>query len=390
LEPFKNLFSPELVRNIADHASRHLEGFDAGAFVAAIVPRLAELELKARAQLIADRLHEVLPAQPQRRSDILRSLLHPDELNHSDKPPDERGLCGWAVMPLTLLVGQHGVGDFDRSIELIREMTKRFSAEFGIRYFLLADQERALATLRGWVGDPNRHVRRLVSEGTRPRLPWAMQLPALIRDPSPVLPLLEQLRDDPDPVVRRSVANHLNDIAKDHPKLVTDLAAEWMRGAGRERRSLLRHACRTLIKRGDADALAIFGRRRARLDAAPLELSHRQVKMGGSIELSIRLRSLAEEAQHLTIDYVLHLLKANGTRSPKVFKGGDIVIAPGEIRVFRRVHRFREVTTRRHYPGLQAVSLRINGEDTPPAEFLLETFASKPEKASPSAPPPLR
>lgn len=372
MEPFKNLFSPDLVRSVALHLGRHLADFDAVAFAEAIVPRLADLELMARAQLIADQIHNVLPTDPEHRADILRAVLHPDRLDRIDKPSDDQGICGWAVLPLTLVVGQHGGADFDRSLELLREMTMRNSSEFGIRYLLLADQERALARMRGWVGDPNRHVRRLISEGTRPRLPWGMRLPALMRDPSPVLPLIEALRDDPEPYVRRSVANHLNDIAKDHPQLVAGLAAEWIQDADRERQTLLRHACRTLIKQGDAAALAVFGRGRPELDLGPLELSARSVNMGGSIELSLRLRSLAAEPQSLTVDYVVHLLKANGLRRLKVFKGSNLVLAPGEARTFRRSHRFREVTTRRHYPGLHAISVRINGQETPPAEFLLQ------------------
>jgi 3-methyladenine DNA glycosylase AlkC len=272
-----------------------------------------------------------------------------------------------------MVVGQHGVGDFDRSMGLLREMTKRFSSEFGIRYFLLADQARALATLEGWLDDPNRHVRRLISEGARPRLPWAMQLPALMRDPAPVLPLLERLRDDPEPYVRRSVANHLNDISKDHPALVGRLAADWMAGAGRERRALLSHACRSLIKRGDPAALAVFGRGRPEIAEAVPELSATEVRMGERLDFVLPLRSLSDAPQELTVDYVLHLRKANGKLAPKVFKGAVLTLGPGEARVFRAGHVFREVTTRRHYPGEQALSLRINGVDTAAVPFRLET-----------------
>ncbi|RWA69606.1 DNA alkylation repair protein [Mesorhizobium sp.] len=371
MEPFKNVFSPDLVRCLAAHLKRCMRGFDAAAFAAAIKPRLAGLGLKARAQLIADQMHDALPADPARRAEILLAMLHPDRLDHADQPSDEDGICGWAIMPLTMLVGQHGIDDFDRSMSLMRELTTRFSAEFGIRYFLLADQPRALAIMAGWIGDPNRHVRRLVSEGTRPRLPWAMQLPALITDPGPVIPLLERLRDDPEPYVRRSVANHLNDISKDHPALVVELAARWMIGAEGEHKALLRHACRTLIKQGQADALAIFGSRRPEIEMEPPRLSAREVRMGETIELSITLRSLSTQSQRLTIDYVLHFLKAGGSRRPKVFKGGNIVLAPGEATTFSRRHAFKEVTTRRHYPGAHGVSFRINGQDTAQADFSL-------------------
>lgn len=376
MEPFKNVFSPDLVACLAGHLRRHVNGFEAPQFTAAIVPQLETLALKARAQLIADQVHAALPADPAQRAKVLLALLHPDDGHQVNRPSGDEGVCGWGILPLTMVVGQHGVADFDRSMLLLREMTKRFTAEFAIRHFLLADQGRAITTLSGWVDDPSHHVRRLVSEGSRPRLPWAMQLPGLIRDPSPTLPLLERLRDDPEPYVRRSVANHLNDIAKDHPQLITALAADWMHGASPEREALLRHACRGLIKQGDAAALAVFGRHPPRVQAGPLELSVSEVRMGEALELRLLLRSVADEAQQLTVDYVLHLRKANGRLSPKVFKGALLDLAPGASVQFRRTHRFREVTTRRHYMGEQAVSLRINGEDTAQVVFSLHEAES--------------
>lgn len=369
MEPFKTFFSPDLVRRMAMHVARHLPEVDAGALAAPILANLDSLELKARAQLIADHLHRALPPDPERRARVLGAVLHPDPLDHANQPADEQGLCGWAILPLTMVVGQHGIGDFDRSMGLLREMTKRFSSEYGIRHFLLADQARALKIMEGWLGDPNRHVRRLISEGARPRLPWAMQLPALMRDPAPVLPFLEQLRDDPEPYVRRSVANHLNDISKDHPALAARLAGAWMVGAGKDRRALLAHACRGLIKRGDPVALAVFGRGRPEIAEAVPELSVRELAMGDRLEMAVMLRSSSDAPQELTVDYVLHFRKANGKLAPKVFKGVALTLGPGEERRLRLGHVFREVTTRRHYPGEQALSLRINGVDTVAVPF---------------------
>ncbi|MGB3314554.1 MAG: DNA alkylation repair protein [Albidovulum sp.] len=371
MEPFKTFFSPDLVACLAKHVSRHHPGFDARAFRSAILPKLDALELKARAQLIADILNGTLPEDAGERARVLTAILHPDPLDHANQPSDDDGICGWGVLPLTMVVGQHGVDDFDRSMDLLAEVTKRFSSEFGIRYFLIADQARAIRILEGWLDDPNHHVRRLISEGTRPRLPWAMQLPSLLADPSPVLPLLTRLRDDPEVYVRRSVANHLNDISKDHPGLVTDIARDWMKGADKDRQALLRHACRSLIKKGDAATLAIFGREKPQLALPVLHLSSNAVRMGQVLDLTAELRSTSRKPQQLTIDYVLHFLKADGRLSPKVFKGSNLTLGAGEVHIFRRAHRFREVTTRRHYAGKQAVSLCINGMDTDPVAFHL-------------------
>lgn len=364
MEPFKTFFSPGLVERVAVHLARQMPGLDAARFAAPILAALDPLELKARAQLIADHVHAALPLDPADRARILIGLLHPDQVDHADQPADEMGLCGWSVLPLTMVVGQHGLTDFDRSMELLREMTKRFSSEFGIRYFLLADQARALAILTGWRDDPNRHVRRLISEGTRPRLPWAMRLPALMRDPEPVLPLLDHLRDDPEPYVRRSVANHLNDISKDHPALVTRLAGDWLQGAPDRRRAMLRHACRGLIKAGDPQTLAHFGSLPPRIDPVLPILSQDRLQIGQTLGITADIRSTAPSDQQLTIDYVVYFLKANGRQAPKVFKGLRLSLAPQETRRVRLNHPFRLVTTRTHHAGLHGLCLRINGVDT--------------------------
>ena len=371
MEPLKNLFSPQLVRWVARHLGRQIRNIDATTFETPILNNLPHLELKQRAQLIADHLHRALPGDLDARHRVLLAMLHPDESEHADKASDDNGLCGWAVMPLTLVVGQYGLEDFDGALALLREMTKRFTAEFAIRYCLVKNQTHTLETMAGWIEDPNRHVRRLVSEGTRPRLPWAMQLPQLIADPTPSLPLLEALRDDPEAYVRRSVANHLNDISKDHRGLIAEIAERWMEGRNKEREALLRHACRSLIKAGDKRILAAFGRHPAELRLGELELSQRQVAMPGAIEFAIELRSTSDVPQDLTVDYVLHFRKAGGALAPKVFKGATFRLGPGEVRHFRRSHRFAEITTRKHYGGLHRIGLRINGSDTETAEFEL-------------------
>lgn len=373
MEPLKNLFSPELVGWVARHLARRVPRLDAEIFAAPILAALPALELKERAQLIANHMVRALPADAPTRHGMLVAMLHPDPLDHADKSSDANGLAGWAVMPLTLAVGRHGLEDFDGALAALKEMTKRFTAEFAIRHMLLSDQRRALDAMASWVSDPNRHVRRLVSEGTRPRLPWAMQLPALVADPRPVLPLLEALRDDPEPYVRRSVANHLNDISKDHAALFADIVESWMQGASADRRALLKHASRSLIKKGDERILATFGRLPARLDLGSVELSAATIKMPGVLRFTVALTSTADVPQNLTVDYVVHFRKANGAVAPKVFKGGELSLAPGKTRIFGRSHRFAEITTRRHYGGLHRLGLRINGVDTDTVEFELVT-----------------
>jgi hypothetical protein len=202
MEPFKEFLSAAVVDQLAEHLALRLPQFDRAGFTGPLLDRLDRLELKARAQMIADQLDLALPKDADERGRLLLAML----LEHQESPSPVRG---WAIWPLTLLVGQHGLADFSGSMALLREMTKWFTAEFAVRYFLIADQDRALSIMHGWIADPNPEVRRLVSEGSRPRLPWAMQLPRLRVDAGPVLPLLHALRDDAPESVRRSVANHL-------------------------------------------------------------------------------------------------------------------------------------------------------------------------------------
>ncbi len=369
MEPFKNVFSPDLVRCIADHLQTHITKFDRREFESGILETLETLEFKARAQLIADHIHIALPQDHGERARVLYAMLHPDEEDHANQPSDAHGICGWGVQPLTTVVGQHGLQDFDRSLNLLKEMTKRSSSEFGIRFFLLADQKRALRIMTDWVHDPNRHVRRLVSEGTRPRLPWAMQLPQLMNDPSPMLPILTALRDDEEEYVRRSVANHLNDIAKDHPDLVAELANQWMVGADPRRQKLLRHACRTLIKQGHTGALAAFGLGKPFIKLKELTVQTPVVIYGDALKFSAIICSTSSKPQLLVMDYLVHFRKANGQLAAKVFKWTKFTLPPGETRTLSRAHSIRPITTRRYYEGRHELSLRINGRDFGEARF---------------------
>ncbi len=356
---------------IAGHLETHLETFDPAAFQGSILKEMGSLELKARAQLIADHIHAVLPEDHVARYKIILAMLHPCDDINGDQQSNADGICGWGMMPLGLVVGQHGLDAFDESLLLLKEMTKRFTAEFDIRYFLLADQQRTLDILQNWVHDPNRHVRRLVSEGTRPRLPWAMQLPELRENPSPTLPFLKVLRDDDEEYVRRSVANHLNDIAKDHPDLVANLAKEWMESADMKRRKLVHHACRSLIKQGHSDALEAFGLYPPDINLHKISIESPKVTFGSDLIFSADIMSGSEKPQKLIIDYVVYFLKANNKQSGKVFKWKKLIIEPGEALSMKKNHPIRPITTRRYYAGTQAVSLRINGKDFGFVEFEL-------------------
>lgn len=371
MEPFKNSMSPEVVGFIAIHLKRHLDGFDQEAFTRPVLETLPSLELKQRTQLIADAMHDVLPTECAHRNEILAAMLHPDPVNHAGSPSDKDGICGWGLWPLTMVVGQYGLGDFEGSLNLLKEMTKRGTSEFDVRPYLDADQSRALAIVIPWAHDENMHVRRLASEGTRPRLPWGMQLKQLVADPKPALPILIAMRDDPEEYVCRSVANHLNDIAKDHPDFVAELAIEWIKNAPKTRQKLIRHACRTLIKQGHAKTLLVFGIAPPKIKPPKLTVTTPLVKLGETLDFSICLRSTSSKMQKIIIDYVIHFRKANGSLSPKVFKWKQLSLRAGEQLNFARTHAIRPITTRKYYKGGHMISMRINGKDWRPEKFEL-------------------
>ena len=252
------------------------------------------------------------------------------------------------------------------------ELTQRFTAEFSIRPFLERYTQETFAQLKQWANDPNVHVRRLVSEGTRPRLPWAPRLKILQKDPSPVLRLLELLKDDPELYVRRSVANNLNDIGKDNPSIFIETANRWMEGATKERCRLVRHALRSAIKRRDTNALKILGfSETAKVSLDKISISPGNPKMGGKVVLSFQLTSTVSHTQDILVDYCVHFMKSNGKTSPKIFKLKTINIKPKESVLLKKSVSLANMTTRKHYPGKHIVDIILNGKLKRLGEFKL-------------------
>jgi 3-methyladenine DNA glycosylase AlkC len=372
-EPFKNLITPALVEGAARHLARAWPDFDARRFTALAVHRLDALELKARAMQVADALEATLPNEFAAAADVLEGALAPAEGgdNMAGLALGDEGLRGWILWSAGEFVARRGLATPERALQALHAFTQRFTAEFAIRPIIIAHPALAFETLARWTRDPSAHVRRLVSEGSRPRLPWGVQLKALIADPSPTLPLLRALQDDDSEYVRRSVANHLNDIAKDHPGIVAQWLEEHLESGSAERRALLRHASRTLVKRGDARVLAAWGLGRPFKGTASLSIAPRRIAVGEHVTLTLTLHSTARTAQKLVIDYAVHHVKGDGRTSPKVFKGWSVELpAGGELRLVKR-HSMKVVTTRRYYPGRHAIDININGVGCASAHFTL-------------------
>ena len=371
-EPFKNFFNPTMIAQMGGHLGRADETFDAKEFVRLATTGLEPLELKQRADHIRQALETCLPPDYRRACDAMLAALHVEsDVDLSNTEMDDRGIRGWAIMPMADYVASKGLDDFDFSMDVLRELTKRSTSELAVRAFFLADTERALRHAIAWANDPNFHVRRLASEGSRPRLPWALRLPMFVENPSPVLPILEALRDDPVEYVRRSVANNLNDIAKDHPDLVAGIASRWFSNAGPERRKLVRHACRTLIKQGHPATLEALGYSKPILSVTNLQVATPQVAMGGHLEFAITVKSEGRDTQPLIIDYVIHHRKANGSTSPKIFKWKVMDLPAGKSVDLAKKHSIKPITTRVYYSGIHHVEIQINGERFARADFEL-------------------
>ena len=360
MPPFKDELGADAGRRLARELAHAWPEFPSRRFTRGLDAALEPLELLARGDELSRRLCETIPASFTEGAQVLRRAL------------GSPTFTGWIVLPCGGYVARAGIDDPHRAMPLLAELTPRWSSEFAIRPFIEQHPEISYAHLREWVSHDDEHVRRLVSEGTRPRLPWAAQLRTLVADPNPNLPLLDALVDDPSPYVRRSVANHLNDVSKDHPGLALELAASWMArgdfGAG-----VARHGLRTMVKRGDERALRLIG---ATVDDAvtlsDLAVEPGRVAVGDAVTLSFTLAAPASgtDAVEAVIDYRVHYLGARGTpKAPKVFKLARRRIPSGGNVTIRRSHRFEDVSIRRIVPGPHRIDIQVNGRILATAEI---------------------
>lgn len=365
-EPLIQRYGAAVPKRIAAMLQAADPSFDAKAFVADALRGYDTLNLMQRGRHIAHALHAHLPADYDA---AIGKLLA--SLDHAPQDTDDT-LGAFLFLPYTEFVSLFGLDHFATSMRALHALTQRFTGEFSVRPFIERFPELALAQLEAWASDPNEHVRRLVSEGTRPRLPWAPRLRVFERDPAPVLALLERLRDDPSLYVRRSVANHLNDIGKDHPDVLTDVARRWMVDAGEERSWIVRHALRSAVKRAEAGALEILGfADEARVAVEGARVAPKRVAIGEKVDIGFTLRNIGNTSQRVLVDYVVFYVKANGEARAKVFKLRQVTLAAGETVALSKRLSLEQRSTRAHYPGRHRVELLINGRTHPLGDFQL-------------------
>ena len=357
---FKDNLNADLARSFGAQIQTAYPVFDTNAFATQIEPQLPPLELKERVAVFTEALHDHLPPDYPEAVRILLSIFQ------AENAPEE-GLFkesnGWAFWSIASFVEWYGLEDFDISLPAMHEITKHFSCEFAIRPFLVNHPAQTLAVLDEWTAAPSPHVRRLVSEGTRPRLPWGMRLTQFIDDPAPALALLDKLKDDESEYVRRSVANHLNDITKDNPEQAIATLRRWNEGEpGKEMQWVTRHALRSLVKAGNPDALALLGFDPPQVSMSESAITPNRITMGDTFALNFTLRSKADTEQKLVVDYIVHFVKANGKTSPKVFKLKTAVLPPKQALAIHKKHTIKPITTRRYYRGVHRVEVQVNGK----------------------------
>lgn len=364
-EPLKHLLNSAVPPHIAAMLRQAWPGFDSAAFLADIAPGYEALELMQRGRRIAEAMHRRLPAAyPEAVAILVASMGPAMGLDAAGEPVAScGGHSAFVYLPHSMFIAAHGLAHFEASMRAQHALTQRFTAEFSIRPYLEHHTQATLDRLMAWTDDPSAHVRRLASEGSRPRLPWAPRLRPFMQDPRPLLPLLERLKDDPSSYVRRSVANHLNDIGKDHPDTLTGIARQWLVDAPEPRQRLVRHALRFAIKRGDAEALAALGMGHAvALDVQQVAITPAQPRIGTAVTIAFDLHNPQSTPQQVLADLRVHYVKAGGGTGAKVFKLKTVALPAGSTHRLTKRLSLAQMTTRVHYPGAHRLELMLNGQ----------------------------
>jgi 3-methyladenine DNA glycosylase AlkC len=349
MSALKEIFNAARFRSVAGEMTAISPRFDAKRFLSTALAGLGDLTLLQRLRRMTEALHLALPGDYRNNLGLLRQLA--PRIRHN-----------FASLALPDYVALYGLDDFDASMDALKFFTPFGSSEFAVRPFLRNNLARTLLVMETWSRDPNEHVRRLASEGCRPRLPWSFRLDALIADPSPVAPILDNLKADPSLYVRKSVGNHLNDITKDHPAWVFDRLKTWPL-ENPHTAWIAKRALRTLVKKGDRRALAAIGAgAKPRVHIREFKINPRKVRLGDRLALACHLTSTSPKPQRLVVDYAVHYVKKSGLTSAKVFKWKEITLRPGAALPLARTQQIRDFTTRTHHPGRHEVDLLINGQ----------------------------
>jgi 3-methyladenine DNA glycosylase AlkC len=357
-EPLKNYIDKKFISTLASFVAQNDPTFSQKQFTALVLNKdWSKKELKARVRHLSLSLGETLTGNYKQQVATLKKVV-----------PHTSGLGRMVFPDFVEVFGQE---DFKTSLSALQFFTPYFSSEFAIRPFIKKQPQLLMKLLATWSTNSNEHIRRLASEGCRPRLPWSFKLQEFIDDPQPVLKILENLKNDPSLYVRKSVANNLNDISKDHPELVLKLAKQWI-GKSEHTDWILKHALRTLLKKGNQKALKLFGVGRTKnISVQSLRLKNSSFKIGSRLEFSVRLLNNNKKEELVRVEYAIHYLKKSGGYSKKVFKMTEKYLQQG-IHNLERHHSLCQMTTRKHIAGVHVLDIVVNGETQISQNFRLK------------------
>jgi len=347
-EKLKNLFfTQDSLNSFAESIKKYYPEFDKDKFLKLIHDDSWEkLELKAKMRHTTLCLQKPLPKNYVEALVILVKAA-----------PE---IKGFEAMSLPDYVEVYGMDHWEESLNALGQFTKYSSSEFAIRPYLDKNPDLAMHYMSNWAEHKHENVRRFSSEGCRPRLPWAMILPKFIVNPKPIFKVLEKLKDDPSEFVRKSVANNLNDISKDHPVMVLDVCERWI-GKSEKTDWIVKHACRTLLKQGNTRAMRLFGfGDPKKLKIENFKLDKSKIQIGESVYFSFDLENLEKKECKVRLEYAIDFVKANGKPSTKVFQIIEKIYSPGK-HTLKRKHSFENLSTRKHYPGIHKISVIVNG-----------------------------
>ena len=374
---FKDRIDAALIDRLARAYRAAAPGFDAERFTALAGDGLHDLELKARIAQVAAALRATLPEDFEQAAAATHRVL--DGVDAATV-----SIEGWELWPVTEWVALAGRDHPEVALELLGRLTRDATGEFAIRPFIDDDVEGVLAVLHRWAGGDDEHRRRLASEGTRPRLPWAPRLAVAAEDPGIAVPLLDRLVADPSEYVRRSVSNHLNDLTRCDLELGLQVAGRWKQlaeGGTEEDRAriewVVRRGLRSLVKHGDPDALRLLGHDPdVSVQAEGFQVLTPRVAMPGEVEWRLELVSAEPDPHRIVVDYVIHFVGAGGRTGRKVFKWTTFELGPGERRELRRRHAVRPITTRTYRSGRHRIEVQVNGAVVAEGAFDLEVPAA--------------
>ncbi|MFN8344925.1 MAG: DNA alkylation repair protein [Spirosomataceae bacterium] len=365
MSALKHIYSPAFYNRLSDVLAVTLPSFDKQDFMAQILTEEFDgMELKERMRHTTQVLHRFLPGDFSEAVALIEKII--TQFRQENVGEDS---LGFIFFPDYIEV--YGLDDFDTSVKALEFVTQFITCEFAVRPFLLNYGDKMMNQMLTWSRHQSPKVRRLASEGSRPRLPWAMAVPALKKNPTPIVTILENLKNDPSESVRRSVANNLNDISKEHPDLVLQLTKAW-KGQTKEIDAVVRHGCRMLLKQGHSEVLALYSLVSKHIHLSEFALLTPTVKVGESLAFSFWVHNGNSGRQKVRLEYAVYYKRQNGQLSKKVFKISEREYEANEQVKILRKQRFIPITTRRFYVGTQQLSVIINGEEKQIVNFELE------------------